>query len=48
VLPLQLKLRDPMGQAKSGRRLPRPIDATGGEPVFDPPSRTASALTAHV
>ena len=35
MLPLQLKLRDPMGQAKSGP-LPRPIDATGGEPVFDP------------
>lgn len=35
MLPLQLKLRDPMGQAKSGR-LPRPIDAAGGEPVFDP------------
>jgi hypothetical protein len=35
MLPLQLKLHDPMGQAKSGP-LPRPIDATGGEPVFDP------------
>ena len=35
MLPLQLKLRDPMGQAKSGP-LPRPIDAAGGEPVFDP------------
>jgi hypothetical protein len=35
MLPLQLKLRDPMGQAKSGP-LPRPIDAPGGEPVFDP------------
>jgi hypothetical protein len=35
MLPLQLKLRDPMGQAKSGP-LPRPIDATVGEPVFDP------------
>ena len=35
MLPLQLKLRDPMGQAKSGP-LPRPIDATGGAPVFDP------------
>lgn len=35
MLPLQLKLHDPMGQAKSGP-LPRPIDGTGGEPVFDP------------
>jgi hypothetical protein len=35
MLPLQLNLHDPMGQAKSGP-LPRPIDATGGEPVFDP------------
>ena len=35
MLPLQLKLQDPMGQAKSGR-LPRPIDVTGAEPVFDP------------
>jgi hypothetical protein len=35
MLPLQLKLRDPMGQAKSGP-LPRPLDATGVEPVFDP------------
>jgi len=35
MLPLQLKLHDPMGQAKSGP-LPRPIDATGVEPVFDP------------
>jgi hypothetical protein len=35
MLPLQLKLRDPMGQAKSGP-LPRPIAATGGKPVFDP------------
>jgi hypothetical protein len=35
MLPLQLKLRDPIGQAKSGP-LPRPIDAAGGEPVFDP------------
>ena len=35
MLPLQLKLHDPMGQAKSGP-LPRPIDAIGGEPVFDP------------
>jgi hypothetical protein len=35
MLPLQLKLHDPMGQAKSGP-LPWPIDATGGEPVFDP------------
>ena len=35
MLPLQLELRDPMGQAKSGP-LPRPIDAAGGEPVFDP------------
>ena len=35
MLPLQLKLHDPMGQAKSGP-LPRPIDAAGGDPVFDP------------
>ena len=35
MLPLQLKLHDPMGQAKSGP-LPRPIDAAGGEPVFNP------------
>jgi hypothetical protein len=35
MLPLQLELHDPMGQAKSGR-LPRPIDAAAGEPVFDP------------
>ena len=35
MLPLQLKLRDPMGQAKSGP-LPRPIDAAGSGPVFDP------------
>jgi hypothetical protein len=35
MLPLQLKLRDPMGQAKSGT-LPRPLDATGVERVFDP------------
>jgi hypothetical protein len=33
--PLQLKLHDPMGQAKSGP-LPRPLDATSVEPVFDP------------
>ena len=35
MLPLQLDLRDPMGQAKSGR-LPRPLDVTGVEAVFDP------------
>jgi len=35
MLPLRLKLHDPMGQAKSGP-LPRPIDAASGEPVFDP------------
>ena len=35
MLPLQLELHDPMGQAKSGP-LPRPLDATGVEPVFDP------------
>ena len=34
---LQLDLEDRMGQAKSGR-LPRPVDLTGVEPVFDPPS----------
>jgi hypothetical protein len=35
MLPLQLELGDPMGQAKSGR-LPGPLDLTGAEPVFDP------------
>jgi hypothetical protein len=35
MLPLQLKLHDPIGQAKSGP-LPQPLDATGLEPVFDP------------
>jgi hypothetical protein len=35
MLPLRLKLHDPMGQAKSGP-LPRPLDATGAEPVYDP------------
>ncbi len=35
MLPLQLKLKDPMGQAKSGQ-LPRPIDASGIAPIFDP------------
>ena len=35
MLPLQLKLQDPMGQAKSGP-LPRAIEASGSEPVFDP------------
>jgi hypothetical protein len=35
MLPLQLKLHDPMGQAKSGP-LPRPLDATDVERVFDP------------
>ena len=35
MLPLQLKLKDPMGQAKSGQ-LPRPIDASGVAPIFDP------------
>ena len=35
MLPLQLNLHDPMGQAKSGP-LPRTLDATGVEPVFDP------------
>jgi len=35
MLPVQLNLHDPMGQAKSGL-VPRPIDATGGERVFDP------------
>ena len=35
TLPLQLDLRDPMGQAKSGP-LPRPLDVSGAEPVFDP------------
>ena len=35
MLPLALKLKDPMGQAKSGQ-LPRPIDAGGVPPIFDP------------
>lgn len=35
MLPLNLDLRDPMGQAKSGP-LPRPLDVSGIEPVFDP------------
>jgi hypothetical protein len=35
MLPLQLKLHDPMGQAKSSP-LPRPLDTTGVEPVFNP------------
>ena len=35
MLPLELKLKDPMGQAKSGQ-LPRPIDASGVAPIFDP------------
>jgi hypothetical protein len=35
MLPLELDLRDPMGQAKSGP-LPRPLDISGAEPVFDP------------
>jgi hypothetical protein len=35
MLPLELDLRDPMGQAKSGP-LPRPLDIRGTEPVFDP------------
>jgi hypothetical protein len=35
TLPVELNLRDPMGQAKSGR-LPRPLDVSSAEPVFDP------------
>ena len=35
MVPLEMNLHDPMGQAKSGH-LPRPIEATGVEPVFDP------------
>ena len=35
MLPLQLDLDDPMGQAKSGR-LPGSLDVTGVEAVFDP------------
>jgi hypothetical protein len=35
MLPLQLNLRDPMGQAKSSQ-LPRRIDVSGVELVFDP------------
>jgi len=35
MLPLQLDLHDPMGQAKSGP-LPQPIDVGSVEPVFNP------------
>ena len=35
LLPLTLDLRDPMGQAKSGR-LPAPIDTAGATTVIDP------------
>jgi hypothetical protein len=35
MLPLQLDLGDRMGQAKSGR-LPRAVDLSGVQPVFDP------------
>ncbi len=35
MLPLELDLRDPMGQAKSGP-LPRPLDVNGTDQVFDP------------
>jgi hypothetical protein len=35
MLPLEINMHDPMGQAKSGH-LPRPIDVSGVEPVFDP------------
>jgi hypothetical protein len=35
MLPLELDLRDPMGQAKSGP-LPRPLDVSAADPVFDP------------
>lgn len=35
MLPLELDLRDPMGQAKSGQ-MPWPLDVGGVEPVFDP------------
>jgi hypothetical protein len=35
MLPLEVDLRDPMGQAKSGR-LPSPIAITDAEPVLDP------------
>ena len=35
MLPLDLDLRDPMGQAKSGP-LPRPLDVSDTGPVFDP------------
>ena len=35
MLPLELNLRDPMGHAKSGQ-LPRPLDVSGTDPVFDP------------
>ena len=35
ALPLRLGLRDPMGQAKSGR-LPRRLDSSGAEQTLDP------------
>jgi hypothetical protein len=35
LLPLRLTLRDPMGQAKSGR-LPRPLAVAGADRVIDP------------
>jgi hypothetical protein len=35
MLPLELDLQDPMGQAKSGQ-LPQRIDVGGAEPVLDP------------
>lgn len=35
MLPLDLDVRDPMGQAKSGP-LPSPLDMAGADPVFDP------------
>jgi hypothetical protein len=35
LLPLELDLRDPMGQAKSGP-LPRPLDVNGSDTVIDP------------
>jgi hypothetical protein len=35
LLPVQLILRDPMGQAKSGR-LPRPLAVAGADRVIDP------------
>jgi hypothetical protein len=56
LLPLELDLRDPMGQAKSGP-LPRPLDTSGKDTVTDPavgqvyyaaPSRTFAVFYADL